>query len=152
MLQERDPTGPVVAFTARFRAPRDKVFEAWTTPAILQKWFFSEAGFTTSDVEVALQPLGPYQLVITPVDGGEATRIHGNFVDIQADRHLTYTWTGACAGEQYWTLVNVRFADDGDGSRIELDHGVFWTDADRAMHEQGWLACISSLSSLLGEA
>ncbi|MEM6989259.1 MAG: SRPBCC domain-containing protein [Myxococcota bacterium] len=151
MLETGAPTGPVVGLSAEFRAPRGKVFDAWTQPALLSKWFFVEAGYRTHDVIVDLAPLRPYQIVVTP-DAGESTRIHGTFVQVVPGERLVYTWTGACADEQYWTLVNVTFADkEGGGSRVELDHGVFRTDADRAMHEQGWFACVSGLDRLLSE-
>jgi uncharacterized protein YndB with AHSA1/START domain len=151
VLEQGDPAGPVVSLVSTFRAPVDKVYAAWTTPEILREWFFAEAGFETRDVAVALEPLGAYQIVVAPTDGGEPTRIRGHFVDIDPGRSLVYTWTGACADEQYWTLVTVRFepGEAGEGARLTLDHGVFRTDADRVMHEQGWLACIASLGGLL---
>lgn len=149
MLETRAPTGPVVGLTANFRAPPDKVFAAWTEPRLLEKWFFAEAGYRTHDVVVELAPLGAYQLVITPGDG-ESTRIHGNYVQVEPGERLVYTWTGACADEQYWTMVDAVFEPTEDGgTRVRLSHGVFRTDADRAMHEQGWFACISALNGLL---
>lgn len=150
MLETGSPTGRVVGLTAEFRAPANRVFEAWTTPPLLEKWFFAEAGFRTHDVKVELAPLGAYQIVVTPPDGGDATRIHGNFVQIEQGQRVVYTWTGACAGEQYWTMVDAAFESKPDGgSRVLLNHGVFRTDSDRAMHEQGWFACIAALDNLL---
>ncbi len=149
MIERGPPEGPVVGLTARFRAPRAKVFDSWTRPELIERWFFVEPGFRTHDVETKLEPLGAYQIVITSTDGSDPTRIHGHFVEVAPGESLTYTWTGACANEQYWTLVSVRFEDDPDGSRIVLDHGVFREDADRAMHEQGWLACLATLERLV---
>ncbi len=152
MLETGSPTGPVVGLSADFRAPRDKVFAAWTQPALLEKWFFAEAGYRTHDVQMDLAALRPYQIVVTP-PAGDSTRIRGNFVEVVPGERLVYTWTGACAGEQYWTLVNATFEDaDGAGSRVRLNHGVFRTDSDRAMHEQGWFACIAALDRLLSES
>lgn len=149
MLETRSPTGRVVGLSAEFRAPADRVFEAWTTPSLLEKWFFAEAGFRTHDVAVELAPLGPYQIVVSPPDG-EPTRIRGNFVQVEPGQRLVYTWTGACADEQYWTMVDAGFESKPDGgSRVRLSHGIFRTDSDRAMHEQGWLACIAALAELL---
>jgi uncharacterized protein YndB with AHSA1/START domain len=146
LITSESSTGPAVALSCSLRAPRPKVFRTWTDPSLLSKWFFAEEGFRTHDVTVDLRPLGAYQIVVSPVDGGDPTRIHGHYVDVEPDRALTYTWTGACADEQYWTLVNVRFDEAADGgTRLSLTHGVFRTDADRAMHEQGWFACLSSL-------
>lgn len=151
MLEARPPAGPVVGLTAQLRAPVDKVFAAWTRADLLEKWFFAEAGYRTHDVQVELAELGAYQMVITPADGGEATRIHGHFVEVEPGERLVYTWTGACAEEQYWTLVTVSFeASDTGGTNLTLGHGVFRTDADRAMHEQGWLACLTALDALVG--
>jgi uncharacterized protein YndB with AHSA1/START domain len=150
MLQALPPAGPVVGLVATFRAPRDEVFETWTNPDLIRKWFFAEAGFRTDAVEVEVAPLGRHRIVITPSDGGDATTIRGNFIEVTPGRRLVYTWTGTCAEEQYWTLVSVAFEDAADGSsRIELTHGVFRTDADRAMHEHGWLTCVAALGRLL---
>ena len=150
MLEARAPAGPVVGLTAQMRAPVDKVYAAWTRPELLRKWFFAEAGYRTHDVEVELAELGAYQIVITPTDGGDPTKIHGHFVEVEDGKRLVYTWTGACAQEQYWTLVTATFeASEGGGTSLTLGHGVFRSDADRVMHEQGWLACLTALDAML---
>jgi uncharacterized protein YndB with AHSA1/START domain len=151
MITSEGPEGPAIELVARFRAPRNKVFRAWTEAELLRKWFFAEEGFVAREVAVDLQTLGAYSIVIEPPDGGAPTRISGHYLDIVPDQALTYTWTGACADEQYWTLVRVRFDEDAEGSSLRLTHGVFQSDRDRAMHEQGWLSCLACLDRFLSE-
>jgi uncharacterized protein YndB with AHSA1/START domain len=149
MISNANDAGPVVNFTAQFRAPREKLYRTWTEPDLLRKWFFADEGMRCAVAEMNLQALGPWKIAIEPLAGGDATVIYGHFIEVVPAQKLSYTWTGACADEQYWTLVTAQFDEDGKGSRILLTHGVFQTEADRAAHEQGWVGCLSQLERLL---
>ena len=150
MINSEGTEGPVIRLVSSFRAPRDKVFRTWTDPELIKKWFFAQAGYRTALAEIDLKPLGPWRLrVESDASPDDPTTIHGHFLDVRPDELLTYSWTGACAGEQYFTLVTARFLDDGDGSRIELTHGVFHNEEDRTMHEQGWFGCLEPFGRLV---
>ena len=41
--------------------------------------------------------------------------------------------------------------EGGKGTELELSHGVFETQEDRDLHEQGWFACITCLDRFLEE-
>ena len=45
MIDSAGATGPVIQLAMKFRAPRNKVFQCWTEPALLKKWFFVEEGY-----------------------------------------------------------------------------------------------------------
>lgn len=149
-IETTGTAGPVVGLTARFRVPKERLFDAWTQPESIEKWFFAEAGYRTHDVELTLAPLGSYRIVVSPDDDAEPTIIRGNFIEIIPGVRLAYTWSGTSPDGEYWTLVSADFGDAPDGgSEIELVHGVFRSDVHRALHEQGWLACFSGLQKLL---
>ena len=149
MISNEGKEGPAIQLTAHLGAPRERVFAAWTHPELVREWFFAEEGFEVSEATIDLQPLGAYGIVVE-VAGSSPTRIHGNYLEIVANESLSFTWTGACAGEQYWTLVRVRFEQSSaGGTNLKLTHGVFQNDRDRAMHEQGWLSCLEGLDRFL---
>jgi uncharacterized protein YndB with AHSA1/START domain len=151
MISQAGAVGPVATLTVDFRAPRDKLFRTWTEPDLLRKWFYAEDGMESFLAEMDLRPLGAWKLGIRPLSREGETIIYGHFIEVKPGERLAYTWTGACAREQYWTLVNARFLDQGAGSRLELTHGVFADDADRAAHEAGWFGCLGQLERFLGE-
>jgi uncharacterized protein YndB with AHSA1/START domain len=150
MINSEGTQGPAIKLVSTFRAPRDKVFRTWTDPELIKKWFFAQEGYRTTVAEIELQPLGAWKLrVESDEHPDDPTIIYGNFLEVRRGELLTYSWTGACAGEQYWTLVTVRFSDDGPGSRIDLAHGVFHDEQDRTLHEQGWFGCIEPFGRLV---
>ena len=151
MIDSKGSTGPVIRVTTTMRAPRDKVYKAWTDPDLLKKWFFAEAGFATEEAETDLRPQGAWALKVVNQETGDSTNLYGHYAEVEPGERLAYTWTGACAGEQYWTLVTVwfRHGEGGKGTELELSHGVFETQEDRDLHEQGWFACITCLDRFL---
>ena len=150
MIDSAGSTGPVIQLSMKFRAPRAKVFQCWTEPALLKKWFFVEEGFENSAADIDLRPLGKYRLGMKRCASGSEseTVFTGFFHEIKSGEKLAYTWTTE-GRPSYWTLVTARFVDDGPGSLVELVHGVFENDEDRALHEQGWIACVMQLGRLL---
>ena len=154
MIDTKGTKGPAIRVTTSMRAPRDKVYRAWTDPELLKKWFFAEAGFATEEATADLKPLGSWALKVVNQETGDPTNMYGHYIEVEPENKLAYTWSGACAGEQYWTLVTVWFRDDedGKGTQLELSHGVFENELDREMHEQGWFSCITCLDRFLESA
>ena len=150
MINSAGSTGPVIQLSMKFRAPRAKVWQCWTEPALLKKWFFVEEGYENTAAEIELKPLGKYRLGMSRCAAGtdEQTVFTGFFHEIQPPQQLSYTWRTE-GRPSYWTLVTARFVDDGAGSVVELVHGVFENDEDRALHEVGWTGCVTQLGKLL---
>lgn len=151
IINTSDRAGPVVQTNLSFRAPRRMVWRTFTEPALLKKWHFADPGWETFAATVDLNPLGEYRLGIRPRDKSWESWIHGHYIEVREQERLEYTFTGAAEATDYWTLVTVRFYDDGKGSALELTHGVFRTEEERFLHEQGWIGCLSQLARLLDE-
>lgn len=128
------------------RAPKKKVFETWTQPEWLKKWFRADEGFTCSTAEVDLRPGGKFALAMA-MPGQPETRFYGEYQVVRAPDALVYTWAG---GEgDHITLVTALFSDRGTGSRIDFTHGIFATQAAKEGHARGWMACFKMLEKLL---
>jgi uncharacterized protein YndB with AHSA1/START domain len=128
------------------RAPKNKVFETWTKPEWLKKWFRADEGFTCTLAEVDLRPGGAFALAMA-MPGKPATRFEGVYQIVKPDEALVYTWSG---GEgEHVTLVTAVFSDRASGSRIEFTHGVFATTQAKEEHLAGWMACFKMLEKTL---
>jgi uncharacterized protein YndB with AHSA1/START domain len=133
----------------RFAAPRERVFDAWTNPDVLRRWWAASPEWDTPLAEVDASEGGGYRLSMR-TDTGEIHTVHGEFREVQPPERLVYTWTwdegpeSAMAGSES-TLVVVEFLEDGDGTLVKLTHGGFANDQIRVMHLQGWEAVLANL-------
>jgi uncharacterized protein YndB with AHSA1/START domain len=128
------------------RAPRKKVFETWTKPEWLKKWFRADEGFACTLAEVDLRVGGKFALSMS-LGGRPETTFRGEYQVVHLDQALVYTWHG---GEgDHVTLVTAIFSDRGNGSRIDFTHGVFSTREAKELHMQGWMGCFKMLEKVL---
>jgi uncharacterized protein YndB with AHSA1/START domain len=65
------PTDLEIRATRTFRAPRDLVFEAWTSPEHLPHWMLGPDGWTMTVCEIDLRPGGAWHFVWSKTDGSE---------------------------------------------------------------------------------
>jgi uncharacterized protein YndB with AHSA1/START domain len=128
------------------RAPREKVFAAWTDPEQLRQWW-GPGPVSCPEAHVDLREGGAYRLANREADGS-ITWISGTFERVRAPDELVYTWTiGSAPGEP--TLVSVAFLPHAEGTELVLTHARFAAAAVRDMHLAGWNGCIDKLEALL---
>ena len=139
----------VLRLTRWFAAPRERVFEAWTDPALLRRWWAALQGWETSLAEVELRPQGRYRLSMS--DGERNYTVVGEYVEVRAPERLAYTWTWEGEPEEMRgserTLVEVDFLVHGGGTEVVLTHSGFAGDRIRDLHGEGWGGCLDNLES-----
>jgi uncharacterized protein YndB with AHSA1/START domain len=140
----------VLRLTRRFAAPRERVFEAWTDPDLLRRWWAALQGWETSLAEVDLRPQGRYRLSMS--DGERDYTVVGEYVEVRPPARLAYTWTWEGEPEEMrgseGTLVEVDFVEDGGGTEVVVTHRDFAGDRIRDLHGEGWGGCLDNLGSL----
>lgn len=112
-----------------FNAPRDLVFEAWTDPAHLSRWWGPD-GFSTTTSAFDMRPGGVWRFVMHGPDGRDyENRI--TFDEIVAPERIRYHHTGGGDVEPVQFKTTVTFHDLGGGrTRVTL-HAVFPSAAER---------------------
>lgn len=131
--------------TRLIRAPRERVFAAWTTPGDIMKWLGPEECQVLS-AKVDLRVGGEYRYKVKIAERGE-TEVVGVYKEVKAPTKLVYTWTGTCASGAE-TLVTVEFIDKGGSTEIQLTHTS--PDAEtRDRHEHGWNGSLDKLARLV---
>jgi uncharacterized protein YndB with AHSA1/START domain len=145
----------VLRLTRRFAAPRERVFDAWTDPRLISRWWAALQGWETSRVEVDLRPSGRYVLSMRDGASGAEYTVVGEYVDVRRPERLAYTWTWEGDAEimrgSEGTLVEVEFAEDGDGTRVVLTHSGFADGPIRDLHGEGWAGCLDNLARALDD-
>jgi uncharacterized protein YndB with AHSA1/START domain len=135
--------------TRIFDAPRRLVFEMWTEPEHLLRWW-GPRGFTTISGRMDVRPGGAWSRSMRTPDGS-IIRKHGVYREIVAPERLVLTYvTDDLAGNPGpETLVTVTFADLGGKTRLTLHQAVFESAAARNAHRGGWTGCLERLAEYL---
>ncbi len=137
---------PSLSTTRIVKAPRARVFAAWTTPELLKKWW-GPGHVSCPEAYVDLRVGGEYRIANLEADGS-ITWISGFFESIRAPEQLIYSWSvSRLPGKP--TLVTVNFREHPLGTELVLKHERFDRDALRNMHLQGWGGCLDKLEALL---
>jgi uncharacterized protein YndB with AHSA1/START domain len=132
-----------------FNAPRQAVFEAWTNPEVLRRWWASQPGWQAADAEVDLRVGGRYRLSMHDPDSRATHTVVGEYREVSPPERLVYTWSWEgdppeMDGSAH-TLVTVEFVESGDLTIVLLAHEGFATDHARDQHSSGWNGCLDNL-------
>lgn len=130
-----------------FRAPREKVFEAWTRPEHLTRWFVPSAEYT-SKVDLDLREGGEYRIVMT-APNGKIHDLRGVYREITPPRKLVYTWAWQNEPQFGETVVSIEFLDHEQGTEIVLTHQRFPDEPARNEHNKGWTGCLDRLEQFV---
>lgn len=136
-----------------FSAPVERVFDAWTKPEVLAKWFGPE-GFSVNSSEVQLYVGGSYDIEICSPDG-KHIRHFGKYLDISKPHKLVFTWMlvdQACKGSEGLvaeTIVSIEFNRIEQTTELTLTHEKLPSREAYDGHKFGWTSSLNSLTSYL---
>jgi uncharacterized protein YndB with AHSA1/START domain len=99
------PTDDQILITREFDAPRHLVYQAWTTPELVKRWFGGSHG-EVSSVEMDLRVGGKWRYVVSAC-GGPESAFHGEYREIVANERIVSTevYEGAPDAEAVNTLT-----------------------------------------------
>jgi uncharacterized protein YndB with AHSA1/START domain len=83
------PTDEQILITREFAAPRHLVYEAWTTPELVKRWWHANRGEMTV-AEIDLRVGGGWRYAMVTPDGMEVA-FHGEYREIVPDERLVST-------------------------------------------------------------
>jgi len=116
--------------TRLFNAPRSLVYQAWSDPEHLVKWW-GPNGFTTTIQEMDLRPGGVWSLTMHGPDGTNYPN-RSIFGEVVAGERITYSHSGARKGGPAARFeAMVTFGDEADGKTRVTLRMVFPSAADR---------------------
>jgi uncharacterized protein YndB with AHSA1/START domain len=127
-----------------YRATRQEVFEAWTSPAALKAWW-GPPGYGTPTVEVDLRVGGRYRLGMRKLPDGEIFYLSGVYREVKVPEKLVYTWRWESEPQYGESVVTVEFVARGDSTEVVLSHAELPTDDARERHGKGWAGCVDRL-------
>jgi uncharacterized protein YndB with AHSA1/START domain len=130
------------------RAPRARVFHAWTNPGDILKWF-GPGDCRALEAKVDLRVGGSYCFRV--LTHGMEMDLVGVFHEITIPSRLVYTWQfkGGPPPDMPETLVTVEFVDQDDGTEVRIKHEKLPNPEAREQHRIGWEGCCDKLDALV---
>jgi uncharacterized protein YndB with AHSA1/START domain len=111
------PTDEQILITREFAAPKERVFQALTTPELVRRWWHAKRGEVTV-CDIDLRPGGKWRYVMVTPDGLEVG-FHGEYREVVPNERIvsTETFEGLPEGvsEEDATTVNTATFSEADG-------------------------------------
>jgi uncharacterized protein YndB with AHSA1/START domain len=123
-------------------APREKVFDAWTTPELIAQWFCPGENYSVAIAEFDLTVGGAFRLGIRDPKG-DIRIATGIYIEIQKPEKLVFTWSWD--HDPMNTRITLTFHKVGDSTELVLKHELLPTPEKRDDHEKGWSGCLQHL-------
>ncbi|HXS14385.1 MAG TPA: SRPBCC domain-containing protein [Acidobacteriaceae bacterium] len=150
------PAALHVRITRFLRAPRERVFAAWTDPEQLKQWM-GPAGFTCRAAESDPRAGGRHHLVMhgpssncapgeTPVTRETSTT--GEYLEVRPPELIRFTWNPDFFPGEH-TIVTIRLKQVAGGTELELFHEGFVNPDVAAGHNKGWNGSLDKLAALI---
>jgi uncharacterized protein YndB with AHSA1/START domain len=139
--QQQAPTATLTTPTDReiqvervFDAPRDRVFAAFTDPALIPEWWGPRDTTTVVD-QMDVRPGGSWRFVVRNSDGSE-DGFRGTFREITPPERVvqTFEWEGMPG---YVSIDTATFEDLGDRTKVTTTSLFHTTEERDGMLESG---------------
>lgn len=101
-----------LVITRTFRAPADVVFDAWTKPELVSRWWAPKSrGVSVLECTAEVKPGGAYRYVIGR-GAAERFAFSGKYLEIDPAKRLVYTqWFEAIPGAEVTVTVTLEEKD-----------------------------------------
>src|SRR5438105_8281988 len=120
------------------KAPRDRVYAAWTDPAQLKQWWGPESVRTrnfTADARVG----GKYRWDLFNQEGEEMT-VYGEYRELVPGRKIVFSWQWD--DDEAWknvsSVVTVELSDRDGGTELRLTHEQLPSVEAADSHKSVW--------------
>jgi len=129
-----------------FKLSKRELFDAWSKPAIMSRWFFASTAQTPRcSVENNFVTHGNYQLTMHFDDND--IHIHGTYLDINRYNLIVFTWNNPLVSNSQVTL---RFKDlSPNRTELTLSHELLPDQAACDAHTDGWNKCFDNLEKFV---
>lgn len=114
------PTDEQILITREFDAPRHLVYEAWTKPELVRRWWHANRGEMTV-CEIDLRVGGNWRYVMVTPEGFEVG-FHGEYREIVPDERLVSTevYEGIPDADEHAAIDILTLTDLGDRTLLEI--------------------------------
>jgi uncharacterized protein YndB with AHSA1/START domain len=132
-----------------FDASPEEVFDAWTNPEVLRRWWAAGPTWRTPVAEVDLRVGGSYRLSMEDPETGTVHTVGGEYREVRRPERLAYSWRWEQddGSTGHVSTVTVDFLSEGECTTVVLEHIGLATPESRDQHRHGWEGCLENLQA-----
>jgi len=134
----------------RFKAPRERVFAAFTNAAAIQQWF-GPGPIKVMECSADFRVGGHYRIKAINPENSNVVVAVGVYREITPPSKITYTWKWE--DDEDWanceSIVSFEFMAVGDETELHLTQTGFPSAESCRNHTHGWTGCFHKLDALL---
>lgn len=139
-------TKPSLALKRRFKAPPAQLYQAWTQPEKMIRWWGVTDHPNAPIAETDLRVGGRFRVQFWAPDG-EHHSVSGVYREVVPDRRIVFSWAWQSTPERE-SQVTIDLAPDGAGTVLTLTHEQFFNEKARDDHGVGWGMALDRLEAL----
>lgn len=145
-----DSAKRTLVLTRTFQAPAELVFDAWSDPKHLVRWW-GPNDFTLPHCEQDFRVGGHYRFCMRGPDGSDHW-VRGEYTLIDRPHRLVFTWLREDADGDIWcdTVVAITLEQRGEVTLLTLHQTTFATVPHCEEHSIGWNECLDRLVQYVG--
>ena len=143
-----ETTTTVLSITRHFKAPRERVFAAFSTLEAMAAWIGCHDSKIIGD-SLDFRIGGKYQLRMSNSKGD--CLVTGSYQQITPPSKIVFTWQ--YQDDEDWqdveSVVTIDLQDRGTETELKLTHAGLPTPESRDNHEYGWTQSVDKLALYL---
>lgn len=141
-------TVPKLEIARVFDAPRELVFQVWSTAEHMSGWL-GPKDFTCTSCTMDFRPGGAWRACIRSAEGADSW-CGGTYRRIAPPSEIVFTFTWEEDGALE-TLVAITFAAEGSKTRMTFTQSPFKSVESRDSHTGGWSECFERLGAYIAK-
>jgi uncharacterized protein YndB with AHSA1/START domain len=131
-----------------FEVPAQRVFDAWTSEAVMRRWWHAEHDWETTEAEVDLRVGGTVRVVMRNPHEDVEYGGGGEYTEVTPPTRLAFTWTWDDEPTRR-TLIAIDFEEADGVTTVSFMHDGLWSEEAVRSHEGGWGKCFDNLERAL---
>ena len=139
-------TKPSLVLKRRIKAAPEKVYEAWTRPEQMTRWWGVTENPKPPVAETDLRVGGRFRVQFWDPKN-EHHSVSGTYREVVPNRKLSFSWAWQSTPERE-SLVTIDLNPVNDGTMLTLTHEQFFSETARDDHRRGWSVALDNLESL----
>jgi uncharacterized protein YndB with AHSA1/START domain len=133
------------------KAPRERVYAAWTDPVQLRQWFGPE-NVQTRNLIVDARVGGEFRWDLVNSEGENMT-MRGEYRELRPGKKIVFTWQWE--DDEDWqnhiSIVTVELYDREGDTELRLTHEQLPNEESRDGHTRGWNSALDKLEKLFSK-
>jgi uncharacterized protein YndB with AHSA1/START domain len=146
-----DPTqqsSPALRIERTYDAPARVVFDAWTNPEVMRRWWHAGPDWETTEAEADVRVGGSYRVVMRRPTGEEYGG-SGEYTVVEPPERLAFTWAWDDEDDGLTSLLELEFRERDGATTVVLTHSGLRSDESAQSHTEGWNLVLDNLERVL---